>query len=287
MRSRPPSVPIPLPAWAARLALVVAAAVELAAAGPDKSGYTWFNPTPAARLRELGTDRPDLTESPFTVDAGHAQIELDFATGTRNRLDGVRTSSWGVLPFNLRLGLTNNLEAGIFVSPVTRVAETPRGGPRARRSGFGDVTLRAKFNFWGNDGGATAGGLIADVTLPTAARGLGSDKLEGDLAVPAAFELAGGWEGGAMTALGIRHRDTGGAGAVWRNTVTFSHEVVKDVSGYAELTSTVGEGGHVATFDLGLAWKLNAHTQLDGGVNLGLSRQADDLTGFAGISRRF
>jgi hypothetical protein len=90
-----------------------------------------------------------------------------------------------------------------------------------------------------------------------------------------------------MTALGIRHRDTGGAGAVWRNTVTFSHEVVKDVSGYAELTSTVGEGGHVATFDLGLAWKLNAHTQLDGGVNLGLSRQADDLTGFAGISRRF
>ena len=69
-------------------ALVQAAAVVVAAptggaagaeadasASPDKSDYTLFNPTPRDRLREMSTDRPDKTESPFTVDAGHFQIE--------------------------------------------------------------------------------------------------------------------------------------------------------------------------------------------------------------------
>lgn len=287
MRVRPLFRPSPRRSTGFRLVILAAAALNLAAAEPDKSGYTFFNPTPASRLRELTTDRPDATESPFTVDAGHAQLELDFAGVARTRFDGARTVAWDVLPFNLRLGLTNNFEAGVFIAPFTRVGETPRGGPRTTRSGFGDVTLRAKFNFWGNEGGPSAGGLIADLTLPTAATGIGDDQVEGALALPVAFELAGGWEGGAMTVLGTHHRDTGGYGATWSNTVTFGHDVVKDVSAYAELTSTAGEGAHVATFDVGLAWKLDADTQFDGGVNFGLSRRADDVRVFAGLSRRF
>src|SRR5258707_15821817 len=43
----------------------------------DKSGYTLFNPTPREYMRAFTTDRPDLTESPFTVDAGHFQLEMD------------------------------------------------------------------------------------------------------------------------------------------------------------------------------------------------------------------
>jgi hypothetical protein len=36
---------------------------------PDKSQYTLFNPTPSKCLREFDPDRPDVTDSPFTVDA--------------------------------------------------------------------------------------------------------------------------------------------------------------------------------------------------------------------------
>src|SRR5688572_22247357 len=72
---------------------------------------------PAGALRELTTDRPDSTESPFTVDAGHLQLEMDVASYTRNRLDGVRTTEWVIAPFNLRYGITPNFEAGIFVTP--------------------------------------------------------------------------------------------------------------------------------------------------------------------------
>ena len=43
---------------------------------PDKSQYTLFNPAPANCLREFDPDRPDVTDSPFTVDAGHIQFEI-------------------------------------------------------------------------------------------------------------------------------------------------------------------------------------------------------------------
>jgi len=42
---------------------------------PGKSRYTLFNPTPRELVREMNTDRPDKTESPYTPDAGHFQIE--------------------------------------------------------------------------------------------------------------------------------------------------------------------------------------------------------------------
>jgi hypothetical protein len=45
-----------------------------------KNCYTPFNPTPESLLRELATDRSDKTERPITVDAGHFQFEMDFAT---------------------------------------------------------------------------------------------------------------------------------------------------------------------------------------------------------------
>ncbi len=52
---------------------------ESVSALQDKSRYHLFNPTPVGRMREMSTDRPDKTESPYTVDAGHFQWEMDLA----------------------------------------------------------------------------------------------------------------------------------------------------------------------------------------------------------------
>ena len=241
----------------------------------------------AAARRELSTDRPDTTESPFTVDAGHWQIEMALVSQTRNRLDGARTRAWEFAPLNLRYGLRSDFEAGVFIAPYARVTEEPRGGSRTTAAGFGDITLRAKFNIAGNDGGSPAFGLIADLKLPTAKAGLGNGHAEGDLILPVAFELPGGWELGAMTKADLRQRDSGGMHLVWVNTATLGRKIFQNVSGYLELTSATGEGSHVATFDLGVAWKLEANTQLDAGAKLGVSRTADDGQFFAGLSHRF
>jgi Putative MetA-pathway of phenol degradation len=270
-----------LPAALAVVTTVAAAAV------PDKSGYSFSNPVPAAWLRELTTDRPDATEGPYTVDAGHLQIEGDFATFTRNRLDGVRTRELSVAPFNLRVGVLNNFELGLFLDPYVRHSEEPPGSRREIQAGFGDLTVRAKFNFRGNEGGEPASGLIVDLKLPTAHRGLGNGAVEGAFFLPISLELSGGWELGAMTGLQIRHQEGGGSRGVWINTATLGHDLAEKISGYVELTSETGDGPQVATFNVGVAWQLNSNTQLDTGVNLGLSCHADDGRVFAGISRRF
>ncbi len=244
--------------------------------------------TPAAPAgRELTTDRPDATESPFTVDAGRIQVELDAATWTRDRAGGVRTTTWEVAPFNVRLGLTPDVEFGFFVTPHVAVTERA-GGVSTRTRGFGDATLRAKSNFWGNDGGDTAFGLIADLKLPTAAAGLGNDKVEGALTFPVAFAVGAGWEGAAMTSLGCNHLGPGrGYRPVWSNTVTFARDLAPDLGAFFELTSSAGDGRHVATFNLGLTRPLAPGLQLDAGAYIGLSKSAPDLTLFFGLARKF
>src|SRR5258705_1142018 len=56
-----------------------------ASADKNKSEFNLFNPTPLDLLREFNTDRPDKTESPYTVDAGHMQLEMDLANYSYDR----------------------------------------------------------------------------------------------------------------------------------------------------------------------------------------------------------
>jgi hypothetical protein len=50
----------------------------------DKSAYTLCNPTPIELRRAYNTDRPSKTDSPYTIDAGVFQIEMDMANWTLN-----------------------------------------------------------------------------------------------------------------------------------------------------------------------------------------------------------
>ena len=63
-----------------------------------------------AQLRDLTTDRPDTTESPFTVDAGRFQVETNLFGYTRSRPDedGAVTDSYELGTTNIRIGLTSD-----------------------------------------------------------------------------------------------------------------------------------------------------------------------------------
>lgn len=239
-------------------------------------------------LRELSTDRPDATESPFTVNAGHLQIEADFASHLRTNSVDERVRERSVGTTNIRVGIADNLELGVFVSPWIRQVVDSRGGPPSREvhSGFGDITLRGKINFLGNDGGPFALGLITDVTFATAARDLGVDRTSGLVLLPWTIELPGKWTLGSMTGAEWR-RSASDDSLVWINSASFGHDITESVGGYLELTSEAGDGPHIATFDAGLTFQINPNFQLDCGVNLGISQAADDLVVFAGFARRF
>lgn len=111
------------------------------AGSKDKGGYTIFNPVPANLLRELSPDRPDKTESPYTVDAGHFQVEMDFANFTLDESAGVRTRAWNVAPFNVKIGLLNNLDLQFVFDDFFWVrAHGGTARTTTTQSGMGDLT---------------------------------------------------------------------------------------------------------------------------------------------------
>jgi hypothetical protein len=266
---------------------------RLSAAEADKSAYSLFNRTPEAQLRELTTDRPDLTESPYTVDAGWWQLEADIVayTSDHDKSGGadVKASALSFANINLKVGLTNRIDLQTVLEPYTRVKAHDRiTNIRESRSGFGDITSRLKINFWGNDGGKTAFALMPFVKWPTNQHGLGNKSIEGGLIAPLALELPGGWDCGLMTEVDFVRNDADtGYAADWVNTITFGHDLTEKVGCYVELATTLTRGADLASFDCGLTYGATKHLQFDLGANVGLTRAAEDLTVFAGVSIRF
>lgn len=278
-------------------AAVCFAVLPLAATfAADKGGYHLFNPTPRDQMREMSTDRPDKTESPYTLDAGHFQIEMDVLNYSYDRHNperrDIRIESVSIAPINLKAGLYNNVDLQLVVESYTSVRVKDRETPsRTRQQGFGDITPRLKVNLWGNDGGPTALAVMPYVKLPTNQDDLGNNSVEGGVIVPLAVELPHGFGMGVMTQFDfIRDESDGGHHAEFVNTITFSRDIVGNLGGYVEFFSLVSaESGSdwVGTLDLGLTYGLTKDIQLDAGINIGVTRSADDLNPFLGISWRF
>jgi len=267
-----------------------------ATAAPDKRPYTLFRPTPQELLRPMSTDRPDKTESPFTVDAGHFQVELDLVNYTHDQEteNGVRltTDAWAIAPLNWKMGLANRVDLQVIIGSFNHLRiEDSTQQPVDSRSGFGDVLNRLKINLWGNDGGPTALALMPFVAWPTSQNRLGVPKVEGGLIIPFAAELPAGWGLGMMTEVDFGREDASGqVAAAFINTVTFSRELFGPLSGYVEFFSEVSTADNtpwIGTLDFGLTYGLTENLQLDAGLNFGVTRSAPDLNPFLGLSCRF
>ena len=263
----------------------------------EKSAFTLWNPTPRELLRDMATDRPDKTESPYTVDAGHVQVEADLVSYTYDRYnsarDHTRAESLAIAPFNLKVGLCNAADFQVVV-PTYNVARTRNTQTRRVRydRGFGDLITRLKVNFWGNDGGKTAFGVMPFVKWPTGSDGIGNDAFEGGIIMPFAVALPGGWDMGLMVETDFTCDEDGrGHHVELIESITFSHSIVGELSGYVEFfnnLSTEHRGTPwIATADVGLTYGLTPDIQLDAGINFGLTRAADDVNPFIGISFRF
>ena len=262
---------------------------------PNKDRYHLFNPTPRELMREMSTDRPDVTESPYTVDAGHFQIEMDLVSlgydrHNVERIDA-RAESWSFANANLKVGLTNRVDLQLVVPMYNETRTRISGGTVSRSQGFGDLIARMKINVWGNDGGRTAFALMPFVKVPTNGDDLGNDAVEGGLILPLAVELPGGWGMGLMAEVDFNEdEDEGGYHADFVNSLTVGHAIVGELNGYVEFVSvatTERDGDWIGTVNLGVTFAVTDDLQLDAGVNLGVSRAADDVNPFVGISWRF
>ena len=262
---------------------------------PDKTGYTLFNPTPDKLMRELSADRPDKTDCPFTVDAGHFQLEMDFANFTydapNSQHGNVKSEAYQIAPMNLKAGLLNNVDLQLVLSPWQwRRTEDKNTGTVQHQSGFGDITPRVKVNLVGNDGGFFALGLIPYVKLPASQDHLGNDAVEGGLGIPYAFDIPG-WDVGLQTGVHFNRNDVGsGYHTEFENSVSIGHALVGKLAVAAEFFSSVStqQGADwVGTVDTWLTYQVNKNLRLDGGIYIGVTPAADKWHPWLGMTRRF
>ena len=268
-----------------------AAAQETNSVPPDKSGYNLFNPVPENLMRDLSPDRPDVTESPYTVDAGHYQLEMDFANFTYDKSGGATTKAWDVGDFNFKAGLLNNVDLQLVYDNYLNVHTQDSSGKSTTQSGFGDFTTRLKVNLWGDDGGKTAFALLPYVTFPTSTDGLGNNGVEGGVIFPLAVSLPHDFDLSLETAASyMKNDDDGGYHEEFIASASLDHQIIGKLSGFMEFFSNFTAESHsswVGTVDTGLEYLVTKNIQLDLDCYFGVTPAAAEYNPFCGITVRF
>ena len=275
-------------------------AVSAGAAETDKSQYTLFNPTPPALMREFSTDRPDITESPFTVDAGHVQFESTLLGYTRSRpnANSVVTDSYEMGTTNMRTGLTNNAEVNFIWQPYGVVnTHGPDPFDATHRAGVGGLEVRGKINLWGNDSfekpGATAFGLLPYISLPTdRGNGISPDAVEGGLILPFAIKLTEKLDLGLNAGVDIKRNDDGtGYHAEYLSTASFGYDWTDQFSTYYEIAARFNvqdpRGSDVVILATGFSYQFIKNWQVDFAMNFGVTPASDRINPIIGLSSRF
>ncbi len=257
----------------------------------DSAHFSWRKPVPRNRLRELQPDRPGVTESPFTVDAGHVQLEID-ALRLINSGSGKakQDREWHVASSMLKLGLSRRTDLQLEMPLYSVAKQRPAGAKEweERNAGFGDVTLRVKHNFLGDDqDGSLAVAVIGYVQLPSGGA-VGDGAVEYGLVLPIDIELSEktNLEAQIETALNY-DREQDRRFVHMMPSVALEYDFTKKIGLVAEGVAqwnTLQRRWEVSA-NIAPILKLTENVQLDAGTHLALNRQTNHEY-FVGLTLR-
>ncbi len=249
-----------------------------------KWSFSVFHPCPKTQMRSFVTDRPDATESPYTLDAGHFQFETDIFKKDISSANGIKTIVNSINGFNLKFGLTNSLDiqfiSAFFVN--TRVIDESTS---ETKTFFNNNQIRIKQNIRGNDKGKTALALLPFVNIPTRT----DEKLTGGLIVPFSISFANDWSLGTQLEVDIE-RNQSGNGAHFNPLVsaTVSHPLIRNFDMFLEgvITRETELNQDEYFIDSGLVYELGKRINLDTGIYYGIKNTSSRVY-FIGLSFRY
>lgn len=230
--------------------------------------------------QDFQPDRPDVTNGTHIVPIGLLQVEFG---GHYSRVTSTgRNFGW---PIALRVGVFDWLEARVSADGFVGQSDT---GTRA--NGIGNIQLGAKLRLWATPGGAPVLCVLPTVNFPiaSAAKGLGTGQSDYTLALLTGSDFGErnhvdfNYGIGSISAGSGRHRFT-----QHLLSLSASRRFGERANPYCEaywLSQDEPGGGRVVSTDFGLILNLNGRVALDGGLDVGLTRAAQRLTVFGGIS---
>ncbi len=250
-------------------------------------------PAAAQDLRELCPDRPGLDTPPCTVDPGHVQVEVGLADLTLDRQPDSRTDTILAGDFDIRLGLTDTLEARLGWTPYGHVRVRDRTtGAVTRRGGVGDITVGLKQNLAQPDGSGFSVALLPYATLPVGREPVGAGDWGGGLLVPVSYELSKGVKLALTPEVDAAvDEDGNGRHLAFGTVLGLSDDLSEKVTATVELEALRDRdpGGHETQelAGLSLAWQPQDSLQLDLGSNVGLDHASPEVELYFGVTRRF
>jgi hypothetical protein len=127
------------------------------------------------------------------------------------------------------------------------------------------------------------------VKFPTNTGNLGNDRVEGGLIMPLAIELPHDFAFAVMAEIDINRADERYV-LDFVHTATISHAIWEELGGFVEYAGFANWNRaerYRGYLNLGLTYAVSENVQLDGGVRVGLTKEAEDVGMFVGISLRY
>ena len=262
-------------------------------------GYSLFNPVPDDKLRELSSDRPGKSHSSITVDAGHIQIESDFLNYIYDPhgSGGVTTQAYSIGTPIFKLGITNWMDVELGLALFNSLHQFSKSsGDNSNwdvtARGFGDTSLGAKINIFGDDGGDQALAVLPFLKVPTASPGLGNGHAEFTLNVPYTIALSKPWSLTLEPNIGLlRNLDNTDYRGDYGFIANLNRPIlIEGLTAAAEVAidaSSEKKAGTRLSFDPSLQYLVSKNLQLDVGIYLGLNTATPRYNAYFGITYRY
>lgn len=258
----------------------------------DKTKFNFFNPVPNSNLRDFETD-----DCPYTIDPGHMQIETilyDYISDRfKTKNEYTRTHTYSVFAPNVRFGLTHNFEVAMAATGFTREhVRDVREGTRETHNGFGDLLLKVKYNLWGNEGdGDSAVAIQPVLKLPTSNDNVGNKYVEGSLKVPTDIKLMDQLTLAVVPEIEVRRGENERRHvAAFILPVTFQWNVTEEFEwdmGLEFERAAEKKARFANSLQFEAKYQVSPRWLINGGVNIGITKAADNFNPFIGVNVRF
>lgn len=255
----------------------------------DKRQFNLWNPTPRRYMRPMVPDRPGITESPYSVDAGHFQYETDALRLLTRREGTTYGHDWYINHAVAKIGLADRSDLQIGVDSYTDTRNYDEADPSQTQKyhGLGDVTLRLKHTLVGDDNSRWALGIIGYVTLPTGGP-RGDGAVEYGAVLPVVYQITKPWSIGGQIATQVYwDRNTQTRFLQLTPTFTTDYQFTKLIQAFVELVGydDVRLNDWHSSINTGVQLDVSENVQLDFGTHLPITRSTDREY-FLGLSFR-
>lgn len=236
-----------------------------------------------AAERGFVSDRPGATDNPKTANRGDSRIETGLYGVSRSHADGVHSTTTKVGSIYAIHGITQNIEVQAGADVLVRQTHTPSDSPG--QNAFGDSTLRAKFNWFGNDEGPIA---IAVIPRVTYGGRLEQNSLSGGIGVPIGLSLPDDWSLTIMPQLDVERLSDGKATLELYTGTVLGRDLGAGWNAFAQTASRSGDQSPLElTAGFGATYEIGPKVQLDASGDFGISSTAVDRSFSAGMVVHF